>query len=914
MNISARFEYLSYASTFGTEASDISKYKIVDSVTQESTVFSSPLMATAGTNKVLNLPTLQQLGDFNGGSLCENWYGDANALSTVVYDGHFNYAACVNAVLNNFGFAGISAFDASKSTTFIATLADNVFTTPSVKLPEGSCTATYTYQFWQNDGHIGYAARVVYVFSAVAENSDLGKKYTVWDVAQRCLDLAIPIFKGTDGEGDKTRYILDPEQEEWLSSIIAPELSMTQANLREQLRVIGGYIHAIPRLIFPNIIHFDRLGGETRSDLLEHPYSYNSYAHTINSYCTHLATMASNLVDQSGAEEGTITDPTSKSYRSLRTESINVRVEEGNAYADTAYPIQIIAPNGIKCGIYDAEEGGWWLDPVDITDYCFEETAYFSLLSSYTDSYPYSKAYGIYYGIGKQGIRGLFFKPEDAVSPALQRYAIANILGAVNTNGRTAGDIDQYLVSNQGKNIGTLVFQITYAPIYQAYLSQGKQLARLGARGFGLIYNQSENLIDTEAFGENLRGAAARLGNLDGEMAFFLPPDMSLLPKIGDMVAGYAISAVLVTVMPIYFKVTVALTRDFNRISQYIGVDSIKRVYEVSERQSYNRLVNIHEYVLVGDDPYNTPNTPNLHDGSLASSISPTLVGLLGVDTQNLRATHVDMIGADANNGTSAFYGIRLPVVSSAIGNNVVMSWKCKDNYSAGTQNVYQINSVSGEETYGWWLQDVPYSNYAGRIEYLHFETRNRVGEADGTLETANNLPQYPYNSAAQNEFTVGTSQYHPYHIRKDSREALSFTYAQEYISNREGLIVTSLLAKHNPMVNNNRSNGAIIVASKAPIGRFQNGINLNDRTTYSVIGVVDGTVESLKVSDKQARIPSFVVPSGYISWAIVAEPDLVGGVYTSEAEIYIASNIDVSASNTTVPAIYLTTAHSIHS
>lgn len=110
-----------------------------------------------------------------------------------------------------------------------------------------SSTNTAEYFYYRNpqdeDSGQGWFTKFTYTFYS-AENKYPTKPWTIKSVVERILDLAEPLFNG-----QTARYKLDPEQAEWLDSIRAPEFTLTRDTLREQLRVVGAYIHAEPRLI-----------------------------------------------------------------------------------------------------------------------------------------------------------------------------------------------------------------------------------------------------------------------------------------------------------------------------------------------------------------------------------------------------------------------------------------------------------------------------------------------------------------------------------------------------------------------------------------------------------------------------------------------------------------------------------------
>ena len=77
----------------------------------------------------------------------------------------------------------------------------------------------------------------------------------------------------------------------------------------------------------------------------------------------------------------------------------------------------------------------------------------------------------------------------------------------------------------------------------------------------------------------------ARLGNVEKSITYVCAW-FDQIPKAGELYDDeYYISAVSWEVMPTYIKCTLGLSKDFNRISQYIGISSNRRYYEVSERE-----------------------------------------------------------------------------------------------------------------------------------------------------------------------------------------------------------------------------------------------------------------------------------------------------------------------------------------
>lgn len=451
-----------------------------------------------------------------------------------------------------------------------------------------------------------------YTFSTVENHLPLAP-YTITDCITRCLELAEPLQKGEiprfrfegvtydASTGERNSTYTAGSQAERYDKVLAPPFTMTQCTLREQLKIIGGFIHAEPRLT-DGVITFEPFCGNelaevtltdgTKIPLNQYPYAIRKKSQNINEYCTSVDTRAENLVNSIDKRKGSIIDPDGENYKSLRSEIINARIAENNGEVVTAYPIYEIEK--VMCGIAKRNPQNasdyWQLSPVDITDYIVEETAYRANLSSYSGSFPYSKAFALYYTQGSPNIKGLFFKAPSVINNAFKDNTIVNILKQV--TGASSLNTTYALYS----------FQVTYKPIYNARFVHSKPYVDPDESERTLFYNQSENLIETSYYGENVKGAVARLGNAEQSLTYYFK-DIDNIPKAGQLFDNdNYISAVMVQVMPSYLKCTVTLSKDFNRLSEYIGVKSLKYLYEVNERAAYDRTILLKEYIEVGED------------------------------------------------------------------------------------------------------------------------------------------------------------------------------------------------------------------------------------------------------------------------------------------------------------------------
>ena len=623
------------------------------------------------------------------------------------------------------------------------------------------------------------------------------KPYTITDCVCRVLELAEPLRVGEtprftfDGvtydnsDGSVSGYVAG-SQAEYYNKIIAPELTMTQSMLREQLKVIGSYIHAEPWLDENNVVHFLDLGEQTPVNMGE--YISNTLKTDVNGYCTDIRSNVQNLVNSLGYAKGAIIEPGENFFRSLRCETMYVRINEQNGVALTDLPIYSI--EGVSCGLTSDNPVStpWIYAPKDITPYVFEATEYGSNLSSFGDGYPYSKEWAIYYTLGQKSLKGLFYQRPDATSTADNSpFAIANILSAV--NGLSPSEVYGVLLNG----VARLVFQITYKPIAPAFLSHGKQYYISGEETYTLPYNQSDNLVESQYYGENMKGVAARLGNIEQAKTYLLS-SRAQIPKIGMMLDGYSIAAVNTEYMPNYIKCTLGLSKDYNRISEYVGINSVKRMYEISERQVTQRDVLIKEDIVITSDPnmQNDSGVFFLRKEAILGAFTPGRF-------EGYTIEHARFYGLRKNG--LPIKSVILPVLGRAFGNSIHFSMRFKDNYSAGDKSEFaREDGVSG-----YWQNDVPYTDYFGRIYWAKLLLC--FNEGFTATEQANSAYTLPEPLAKGDNETVWAT--HTYgttlasckdsassiRLRKDNRETVGFNIEAEFKTTEDDIIIGSELA-----------------------------------------------------------------------------------------------------------------------
>ncbi len=652
------------------------------------------------------------------------------------------------------------------------------------------------------------ASNIDYYFNVQLKNTVYPvKPYTIQDVITRILDVVEPLRK----EQSPRFSFSVPEGEDKIFNQVAPEFTFTGQNLREALQTVGGFIHAEPRLTVENKIVFDFYGGSELATYNSgnhlNRYKYKTYqgAHGIDQACNTLDSYTQNLVNRTN--ENTVGQPYKSGYQTTRTETAYVRVEENDsAVFPTQYPIDSI-------GKFEVKYNG---NVYDITKYLYEINIY-NYLSSYSNRYYDSKNHALHYTIGGKYIKGFFYKRPNAISESKERYSITNIINDV-----TGLNKSTYEYQN-------LEFSLTYSPIYSARIRNSKQNVNEWLNLPRTInYAQSDNSVEVSYFGEHLKGAVERLGTVEKTVVMNMRK-LTNIPKAGQLWDDeYYISAVMVEVQQDLFEVSCSLSKNFNRISKYIGVQSHKRVYEVSETMVQQRHSVYTDYLM-----FTTRNTTYSNAGTncfLTNLPAIKNISVAGAQSNNFTCSAAILYGQSKADNIG-FNKIVLPVMASAFGNSMQFTWEYKDNYSAGAKKIFEEN----QDVSGYFTQEVEYADYYGRLYWQNFSLLSAEAMENDNVSTTD-LPKLSYKDDKGIKITVtdafATTGDYPILKRKDNREALKETYCIELVTDQPNFVIGSAFASKNPLISHdiNRPKPKLYILPHR-INKFATKIDLEGST-----------------------------------------------------------------------------------
>lgn len=821
----------------------------------------------------------------------------------------------------------VHVVDENKTIVYDHTFSSTSFGTQTITLPNtGNFTLTYSGKIDSKGTSAGASFSPIdfKVEFAISNFTQIAPKTqpTITSVCQRLLSSGITRRVGIDtgAEIQKQEYVLDENFAQEYKNVTAPEFSFTNCTLWDALSQVGGYIHAIPRLVPLSTtddthykVTFDKLGGSEQAPTMLPPMIYQDSTIDSNEWCGKITSPAQNLCNTTD-EGGAITE-FGNDYITVRTEDGNIEINGDNVLIRTSLPIQQLIK--LECGfIPDYNSGN---TPVgDITAYAYEDAEYSVLSSYWGTAYPYSKAWALRWKQGGNIIDGLTFKQEGqtSVSEAFNNTAIVNII-----NAKTGIGLKPIDTSN-GEWYRRLAFKVTYVPIATARVEAVKPvLTDGGETSNALVYNQGANVTETSFYGEKMRGAIARLGQ-DVEQRTYDIKTYSQMPKVGQILDGKYIATVDAEYDITRIRITVTLAKNFNQLSQFVGLNSNYRLYDISEKQSVERHIHYAERIIVGKSAYASRYSYQSNGNTVVDTHNTILryFTLMMKRTFDRGAWSADESDYVINKIMCAFVsfdkfnasdGVLMPVVAFPFGNSICFNISFYDNYGAGFQSSNDFENEKNKAT----QRLVPYTDVYGEFSKMSlFMSDNAWTPSFNEQKDGGKAMLYPEGTLfSKYGFTTleatGNLDDYALKIDKDSREQIDISYQVHYVSDSDDIIVCPGLATFNPYVSKEE---AILEPDKFYVIWQKQTINALNK---DIVASTSITVQELSADtaweENTTPLKHILMVNGILKWNPMTCPingakswAICKKVGTDRYTILFGQNVDINSGETT-DAIY---------
>lgn len=625
-----------------------------------------------------------------------------------------------------------------------------------------------------------------------------GDDWDISEVVRRLLSAGV-----TRKTTESQKFKFDATQNAKFADMKSPEFFFTRGTLRDALSTVGGYLHGIPRLVDDGeeqlTVKFDMLseGGQYGGTLP--PAVYDDKQLIGDEYAGTFDSTVQNMLNTTNAETAAVVEPSAGTFRAINAAPGGFRIA---ANAEPVIPTD--KP------IYQVKKLEFWYSvenderAVDITPYVYENAEY-ATLSSFGGAYPYSKSYALVYTQGQKNISGLTFVKSATSTDTLDsdyEYALVNILKLATGND-----------SISANNMSGYQFRITYIPYVTARVKQRKPYLTHPVDNT-LIYNQAGNSVESEYYGENIRGAIMRTGNTSQTKTYVFR-HYDDIPKIGQRIGRDYVAKVDTEFAQNYIKATVVTVKGFNKLAEYTGINSNYRLYDISEKQSVDRQINYSETCLLTAGDMTDSVSKNISEkdvgsatldgvAAMASTFADAGLPETGVILTSGRVSATEIVSKTGRDydpdapGAQIDPRIAIAAGAFACGNSVVLYTQMLDNFGAG----YQSIEVSGN-AYQRGQKLVPYSDTFGNISTAQIKWGRTISPSPSDSETSNPSPPQSFEYPEAKGATTVDDPYfvNELVISKDSREALSLVYQLHFQAGSTDIIIGAGLAKYCTLV-----------------------------------------------------------------------------------------------------------------
>jgi hypothetical protein len=425
----------------------------------------------------------------------------------------------------------------------------------------------------------------------------------------------------------------------------------------------------------------------------------------------------------------------------------------------------------------------------------------YQLLGIIADTEP-NKGLALYYNLGDNKIQGLSYRlPDINGGTAQTEYSIKRILGQV------------FKTSMPNIKVNDFIFHVVYRtkdtlrsnqvrPDLRKYLMTSKHDKVPQANQFR---NQTDVVVDSVKFGNNVYGDLIRTGNTNYTKTEW-HDNLSAIKQSGDLydIRGewFYVSKVKNTYYANHVISEVEFSKDFNRLSQIIGIPSEPRFYEISEQSNIKKEKVFNDYIVIGTEIVSLDNDESYIRKNGWNWIKDLLFG----EIKEYPKYAITVFKNDSDKdpiviGNESFLSEFCHALGTdSIHNTLTISWGMEDNFSAGTTtSEVQYNTVSDSSTDNTYTTMLPqkYPDVFGRADLVEFAIINNyamqdkkvqisTGEGFKKVSAVSQLPNNPITNLADvdADFIIGScdkdnikSHTHGVGLLKDNREAIHFNY-----------------------------------------------------------------------------------------------------------------------------------------
>ena len=636
------------------------------------------------------------------------------------------------------------------------------------------------------------------------------------------------VYIGNINNNDVPFYV-DPNFIDELSATKIIENFYNQKNLWEILVEVGNYIHAVPEIVFGSnnrlMITFNKLGitkqslNKSQKMTIMNSKGMEDYVSACSSYVTNMVQLGGNI------EEWVTPKTTDETYL----------VSNDTAEIIVSKPIIELLEIKVKCNVntYAGEPTNIQQGSIaDLTPFIYEENVY-KTLDLRANIVP-NRGIAMYYKLGDNKITGGNYQLPQSTTTLYSDYAFKKIIYCA-----FSGLYPVYpaweTLPTEGAWSSIKINDFSFLVKYRTKDSVRQNHTRPDLRKYLLtnsydkvpqhnqFNNQQDVVVDSIKFGNNMYGKLIRTGNSNYKVTEWNSLHSNIKHK-GELYQIDGDLYYVATANHIFYAThiisEIEYSKDYNQLSQIIGIPSEPRFYEISEQSLIRREVSIDDYLLITDDHYEEGETLDRIDTDATYVSDYThLKNLLFTDGTTFSKYAITTFKGDKNVddysqsvGEPNFYvDILTPINAYSSENTLTYEWDMLDNFSAGDKvvSVQTPNEITDKTAYQS-LQAVQYTDIYGKAALFDFYVLGDIstqGHTELTQSEVQSLPESPFTTRQDEleKIYIGDVEVLASNVKapdtdyngrglgllKDCREALSMNYNLQAITTSDTFVLS---------------------------------------------------------------------------------------------------------------------------
>ena len=546
---------------------------------------------------------------------------------------------------------------------------------------------------------------------------------------------------GTYIKDSELTYYCNEDDINILKNTQIVESSFHQKNFWEVLLDIGKYIHAIPYITFDGnrfLVSWEYLG---RTDIQEdnatpisifNSSSIESYVSAVNSYV--------NNAIQLGGEVEEWVAPKSESQDYLCYNDVACIKSSKPIIEMLEFGIRAIRNNSKtpQITILKGEQ--------DLTEYIYENSIYEIL--DIVETYNKNKGYAVYYNLGEDVIRGLNYQlPAVNAGDDPTQYAIKRIIAKA--YGESTSNVKDIIIND-------FIFHLRYRTKESVRSEQSRPDLRKYLMASSLdnipqhkqFSNQQDISVDSIKLGNKIYGELIKTGNNEYSKTEWVDnlwdiKQAGYLIRIGADL--YYASKIQTTYYQDHAVCEITYSKDYNQLSEIIGIPSEPRFYEISERNIIDRQKNLDQYLILGTSRL-TSGSGFINGTDGFDKIKDIILGNAKYPKSVITQfkNDEDLVVADIPNANKHSVELMHPLSAYSMRNTLTLKWGMVDNFSAGDRVEKAFNENNPllivDKAYNR-LIPTQYCDQMGRTDLIDFAVINE----ETPYASAQNYPLSPY-------------------------------------------------------------------------------------------------------------------------------------------------------------------------